>query len=68
MYQIVECIYVSLCLSLKDITPLEKWKFNVSNFIDFSCMFLGCSSLSNIKALEKWDVSKCNNLCKCIKL
>jgi len=42
--------------NISNIKFLENW--DVSNVINFSKMFMGCSHISDIKPLENWNVSK----------
>ena len=41
---------------ISDIKALRNW--NVSNGINFTWIFRGCSSLLNIKELENWNTSE----------
>jgi len=44
-----------LVILFKRCSSYENW--NISNGVNFSYIFLGCSSLSFIKALQNWNVS-----------
>ena len=43
--------------NISNLKFLENW--NVSNVINFSKMFMGCSNILDIKPLGNWNVSKC---------
>ena len=43
------------CKSLQNLNELQTW--NISNGIDFSCMFANCKSLQDLNGLQNWNVS-----------